>query len=148
MWELILCMHARLILQCLFLLFWKIFQPMAMLSLVLCALCNVKCIQQRCSFLQILLFYLNLATYLTLTSQHHFDLVYYLKMLSMITAIPLLPFFLSFTMVWHSVVSYQLYDWSPWHSSDQGITCECDSFWLQQINKTFQWTLLFSHQVL
>ena len=66
---------------------------MAMLSLVLCALCNVKCIQQRCSFLQILLFYLNLATYLTLTSQHHFDLVYYLKMLSMITAIPLLPFF-------------------------------------------------------
>ena len=99
MWELILCMRARLILQCLFLLVWKIFQPMAMLSLVLCALCNVKCIQQRCSFLQILLFYLNLATYLTLTSQHHFDLVYYLKMLSMITAIPLLPFFLSFTIL-------------------------------------------------
>ena len=146
MWELILCMRARLILRRLFLLFSKIFQPMAMLSLVLCSVCNVKCIQQWCSFLQILLFYLNLATFLTLTSQHHFHLVYYLKMLSMITAIPLLPFF-SF-VVWYSVVSYQLYDWSPWHSSHQGITCECDSFWLRQINKTFQWTLLFSHQVL
>ena len=73
--------------------FSKIFQPMVMLSLVLCALCQVKCIQQQCFFLKILLFYLNLATCLTLTSQHLSHLVYYLKMLSMITAIPLLPFF-------------------------------------------------------